>query len=120
MAVARVIIKNREQHRVIFDNDGDGWDDLWVITEIKSRKLEGLRIMERPNDDDDGDGFTNREEMFLYSSPLRRALVPTPQELARQIEAARVYAEQSNREHLAKILPQIEEGLRSVKLLFQR
>jgi len=115
MAVARVIIKNREQHRVIFDNDGDGWDDLWVITEIKSRKLEGLRIMERPNDDDDGDGFTNREEMFLYSSPLRRALVPTPQELARQIEAARVYAEQSNREHLAKILPQIEEGLRSVQ-----
>ena len=76
------------------DFDGDGWDDLWVIVQINTQKLDKLGILQRPNEDDDGDGFTNREEMLLYRSPVRRELVPTPPELARQIEAARIYAEQ--------------------------
>jgi Subtilase family len=112
-AAVRALLPDRE--KIMHDFDGDGWDDIWVMLEIKIRKFDKLGILQRPNDDDDGDGFTNREEMLLHRSPMRRELVPTPLELARQLEAAKVYAEKSNREHLAAILPQIEAGLEAAQ-----
>jgi hypothetical protein len=94
----------------LIDADGDGWDDLWVLSEIKTKQLDSLRILERPNDDDDGDGFTNREEMLLFRDPLKRDLVPSAQAIARQVEADRVYAAQVEARRAEALKEVLEEG----------
>jgi hypothetical protein len=109
-AAARGLIKSKEQQGLIIDADGDGWDDLWVLSEIRAKQLESLRILERPNDDDDGDGFTNREEMLLFRDPLKRDLLPSAQGIARQAEADRVYAAEVETRRVEALKEVLEEG----------
>jgi hypothetical protein len=112
-AQLRALLKDRE--RVIFDSDGDGWDDLWYILQVKSRGQENSGIINRPHLDDDGDGFTNREEMLLFRNPFQKEMVITAKGLAAQKVAQKLYAERANREKLREMLPLIEKGMMTAR-----
>lgn len=64
--------------RVIYDSDGDGWDDLWcaIFKDIEHRDK---------TTDTDGDGVTDYDEMLLWRDPFVKGPMPrkpTPEEIA--------------------------------------
>lgn len=64
--------------RIIYDGDGDGWDDLWcaIHRDLKHRDKKT---------DTDGDGVTDYDEMLLWRDPLVKGPLPrkpTPEEIA--------------------------------------
>ena len=64
--------------RIIYDGDGDGWDDLWcaIHRDLKHRDKKT---------DTDGDGVTDYDEMLLWRDPFVKGPLPrkpTPEEIA--------------------------------------
>jgi hypothetical protein len=64
--------------RIIYDGDGDGWDDLWcaIHRDLKHRDKKV---------DTDGDGVTDYDEMLLWRDPFVEGPLPrkpTPEEIA--------------------------------------
>jgi len=89
--------------RIIYDGDGDGWDDLWcaIHRDLKHRDKKM---------DTDGDGVTDYDEMLLWRDPFVKGPLPrkpTPEEIAegkRNAEEAakrRIAAMAERREQLA-------------------
>lgn len=84
--------------RIIYDGDGDGWDDLWcaIHRDLKHRDKKT---------DTDGDGITDYDEMLLWRDPMvegppPRKLTPEEQEEARkraEENAAKALAEKRER-----------------------
>ena len=69
--------------RVIFDGDGDGWDDLWsaMYPEFKDRSKTA---------DADGDGVSNYDEMILWRDPLVKGPLPSKPTAEETAENARL------------------------------
>jgi len=89
--------------RIIYDGDGDGWDDLWcaIHRDLKHRDKKM---------DTDGDGVSDYDEMLLWRDPFVKGPLPrkpTPEEIAegkRNAEEAakrRIAAMAERREQLA-------------------
>jgi hypothetical protein len=75
--------------RIIYDSDGDGWDDLWcgIFRDLKHRNK---------TTDTDGDGLTDYEEMVMWRDPFVEGPMPkilTPEELAEQKRKAELARE---------------------------
>ena len=72
------------KERVIFDGDGDGWDDLWcaIYSDLKHRNK---------SIDTDKDGLTDYEEMVMWRDPFVEGPLPrelTPEEIEEGKRAA--------------------------------
>lgn len=92
--------------RIIYDGDGDGWDDLWcaIYRDLKHRDK---------TIDTDGDGVTDYDEMLLWRDPFVKGPIPrklTPEEIAEgkrnaeEAEKRRVAAMELRREQLAPFI----------------
>jgi hypothetical protein len=86
--------------RIIYDSDGDGWDDLWcgIFRDLKHRNQ---------TTDTDEDGLTDYEEMVMWRDPFVEGPMPkilTPEEIAEAKRKAEL-AKEARLAELARTWP---------------